>query len=134
MEKLAEDLFDNSMTAREHAIFEVGIKLASIFHFLIGIPIKNDPTVIRDICEGLKAAISCQPFVKRVDVQIVPPTGTFGKKYVKAHEFDYTYISGKNLIAECEVQYEDWIAIGRVEWISDLDYPLMYVKEVKQQQ
>ena len=52
--------------------------------------------------------------------------------YTKQHEFDYTYIQGRNLVAEVEVQYENWIAIGKVEWISDLNYPLMYVKEVKQ--
>jgi hypothetical protein len=132
MEKLSEDFFDSSMNAREHAIFEVGIKLAALFHMLVGAPIKNDEKVMRQIADGLKASISCQPFVKRIDVEILPVHGPFNQQYTKQHEFDYTYISGKNLVAEVEVQYDDWIAIGRVEWITDLNYPLMYVKSIAQ--
>jgi hypothetical protein len=132
MEKLSETYFDPSISERDHAIFEVGIKLAALFHMLIGAPIKNDPEVMQKIADGLKASISCQPFVKRIDVEIRPLKGTFGQKYTKQHEFDYTYISGKNLWAEVEIHYGSWIAIGRVEWSSDLNYPLMYVKEIRQ--
>ena len=132
MEKLAENYFDSSFNAREHAIFEVGIKLAALFHMVIGAPIKNDPTVMKKIADGLKESIACQPFVKRIDVNIGLKKEGLDHAYTKRYEFDYTYISGKNLTAKVEVQYEDWIAIGRVEWISDLNYPLMYVKEVKQ--
>ena len=135
MEKLAENFSFSGMTNREHAIFEVGIKLAALFHQLVGAPIKNDEEVMRKIADGLKESISCQPYVKRVDVKILKDTQAFKKvteAYSKKHEFDYTYIQGRNLVAEVEVQYEDWIAIGKVEWISDLNYPLMYVREVKQ--
>lgn len=132
MEQLAERYFFPGMTNREHAIFEVGIKLAALFHILIGAPIKNDANTIKKITEGLKESISCQPFVKRVEVKLKPLKEGMGVTYTKRNEFDYTYISGRNLEAEVEVQYQDWIAIGRVEWISDLYYPLMYVKEVRQ--
>jgi hypothetical protein len=70
--------------------------------------------------------------VKRIDVQLRTPQNDFGEKYNKSYQFDYTYISGKLLTAEVEVQYENWVAIGRVEYLSDLNYPLMYVKEIKQ--
>ncbi|MHA2018927.1 MAG: dihydroneopterin aldolase family protein [Promethearchaeota archaeon] len=132
MEKLAEDFSFSGMTNREHAIFEVGIKLAALFHQLVGAPIKNDDEVLKKIANGLKESIACQPFVKRVDCEIKKMKEGMTQTYTKQHEFDYTYIQGKNLVAEVEVQYQDWIAIGRVEWISDLNYPLMYVKEVKQ--
>jgi hypothetical protein len=132
MEKLSETFFDASMNAREHAIFETGIKLAALFHILIGAPIKNDLQVMKNIADGLKASISCQPFVKRVDVTIKPPKPTASQQYTKKHEFDYTYISGQNLVAEVEVQYENWNVIGRVEWISDLNYPLMYIQKISQ--
>jgi dihydroneopterin aldolase len=131
MEKLAEDFFDSSVSEREHAIFEVGIKLAALFHILIGTPIKNDIEVMKNIAEGLKSSISCQPFVQRVDVTIVPEKEGMSHTYTKRHEFDYTYISGKILKAEVEVKYGEWIAIGRVSWISDLNYPLMYIHEIK---
>ena len=41
MEKLAEDYFESSITSREHAIFEMGIKLATLFHMIIGRPSKK---------------------------------------------------------------------------------------------
>ena len=132
MEKLAENFSFSGMTNREHAIFEVGIKLAALFHQLVGAPIKNDDEVMKKIANGLKESISCQPYVKRVDVEIKKIKEGMTQTYTKQHEFDYTYIQGRNLVAEVEVQYQDWIAIGKVEWISDLNYPLMYVKEVKQ--
>jgi hypothetical protein len=132
MEKLAENFSFSGMTNREHAIFEVGIKLAALFHQLVGAPIKNDEEVMKKIANGLKESISCQPYVKRVDVEILKIKEGMTQTYTKQHEFDYTYIQGRNLVAEVEVQYENWIAIGKVEWISDLNYPLMYVKSVKQ--
>ena len=128
---MSEDYFDPSMSAREHAIFEVGIKLAALFHILMGTPIANDEKVLREIAEGLKASISCQPFVTRVDVKLHIEKEGMSHEYKKKHVFDYTYISANRLTAEVEVKYDEWIAIGRVEWISDLNYPLMYVKEVK---
>ena len=132
MELLAKNFSFSGMTNREHAIFEVGIKLAALFHQLIGAPIKNDDEVMKKIANGLKESISCQPYVKRVDVEILKIKEGMTQTYTKKHEFDYTYIQGRNLVAEVEVQYENWIAIGKVEWISDLNYPLMYVKEVRQ--
>jgi hypothetical protein len=132
MEKMAEDYFDSSITTREHAIFEAGIKLASLFHMIIGAPIKNDEEVMRKIADGLKESVACQPFVKRIDVHIKKPKGKMGQKFNKSNEFDYTFISGELLSAEVEIEYNSWQAIGCVEWISDLNYPLMYIKEIKE--
>jgi len=131
MEKLAEKYSFEGMTEREHAIFEVGIKLAALFHILMGVPIKNDEKTLHSIADGLKESISCQPFVTRVDVSVVSKKEGMDHSYTKRHQYDYTYISGKNLVAEVEVTYGDWIATGRVEHISDLNYPLMYVKDIK---
>lgn len=130
MEKLAEDLFHASCTIREHAIFELGIKLAALYHILIGAPIKNDPEILKSIGDGIKKSIECQPFVNRVDVSINLKKEGMSHEYIKKHQFDYTYISPKNLEAEVEVQYGNWIAIGDVKWQSDLSYPLMRVKEI----
>ena len=92
MEKLAENFSFSGMTNREHAIFEVGIKLAALFHQLIGAPIKNDDEVMKKIADGLKESISCQPYVKRVDVEIKKMKEGMTQTYTKKHEFDYTYI------------------------------------------
>lgn len=132
MEKLSEGFFDSSMNSREHAIFEVGIKLAAIYHIMIGIPVTNEINIKKKIADGIIAAISCQPFVKKVEIGIKDTLGQLGQKFDKEHEFDYTYVSGKNLFAKVEVKYDNWIAVGYVEWVSDLNYPLMYIKELRE--
>jgi dihydroneopterin aldolase len=132
MEKLSERYFDSTMSAREHAIFEVGIKLAALYHIMIGIPIRNDRKITKKLTDGIVASISCQPFVHKVEITIKEISGPMGQKFDKETEFDYTYVSGRNLEATVEVLYDNWIAIGRVEWISDLAYPLMYIRELKE--
>ena len=132
MEKLSERYFDPSVNPREHAIFEIGIKLAALYHIMLGAPVKNDKEVLRKIKEGLEASISCQPFVNRVDVEIKVLKEGMGHEFSKKHEFDYTTIDGKILSAEVEVQYENWVVIGRIDWNTDLYYPLMYIKSVEE--
>ena len=53
-----------------------------------------------------------------------------GKNLRRLHEFDYTYVSGENLLAEVEVHYHEWCVIGRVEWKNDLNFPLMYITDI----
>ena len=130
MEKIAQAYVSPEVTPREQAIFEVGIKLATIFHQFVGTPIQNDPLVLQEISQGIKASILCQPFVSKVEVTI-RPRGYDGKSSGKQHAYDYTIISGRNLIAEVDVQYHDWLVTGRVEWKEDLAYPLMYIKNIQ---
>jgi dihydroneopterin aldolase len=132
MEKLAEDYFDKSINAREHAIFETGIKLATLFQMALGHPIKNMQSTLVRVADGIKASIECQPFVKSVDFIIKKPNTTGSQKFDKENEFDYTFVTGQDIRAQIEIQYEKWIMIGCIEWISDLDYPLMYIKEINQ--
>ncbi len=131
MEKLAERYFDDSVSIRERAIFELGIKLSTIFHMMLGAPVKNDPDVLREIAEGLKASVSCQPFVERVEVNLKIPKEGMSHEYSKKHQFDYTTIDGEMLNAEIELHYKEWKVIGKVEWSSDLYYPIMFVESIE---
>lgn len=130
MEKIAQAYGSPEITTREQAIFEVGIKLATVFHQFGGTPIQNDPQVLHIISQGIKASILCQPFVSRVEIEIFP-NGCDKNIIGKQHAYDYTVISGRNMIAEVEVHYHEWCVVGRVEWIEDLAYPLMYVKNIQ---
>jgi hypothetical protein len=130
MEKIAQAYGSREITTREQAIFEVGIKLATIFHQFVGTPIQNDPHILQEISHGIKAAILCQPYVSKVDIEI-RPRGYDEHPIGKQHVYDYTVISGRNLIAEVEIHYHEWLVMGRVEWIEDLAYPLMYVKTIQ---
>ncbi|WP_457559350.1 dihydroneopterin aldolase family protein [Candidatus Harpocratesius sp.] len=132
MEDLARDYHSSDVSDREIAIFELGIKLAALFHLVFGAPIKNDEETKKHIAAGIKASIECQPFVKSVKVEIADLKEGMSHHYVKSNEYDYTYVSGKNLQAEVEVVYRNWKVVGRVQWMSDLNYPMMFIKNITQ--
>ncbi|GAH22351.1 unnamed protein product, partial [marine sediment metagenome] len=62
--------FSSNISLRERASFEIGIKLGALYHILCGIPISSDTKVIDSIENGIEAAISCQPYVKSVKINI----------------------------------------------------------------
>ncbi|MHA1775780.1 MAG: dihydroneopterin aldolase [Promethearchaeia archaeon] len=130
MEKLARDYHSPDVSDREIAIFELGIKLAALFHIIFGAPVANVGDVKKRIAEGIEASIKCQPFVKDVKVEIAELHDGMSHNYTKSNEYDYSYVSGKNLRAQVEINYNGWQAIGCVEWKSDLNYPMMYIKSV----
>lgn len=131
MEKLARDYHSADVSDREIAVFELGIKLAALFHIIFGAPVTNDPETKRHIAEGIRASIKCQPFVKDVKVEITDLHEGLSHNYTKSNEYDYTYVSGKNLRAQVEINYKGWQAIGCVEWKTDLNYPMMFIKSVQ---
>ncbi|MGV9197266.1 MAG: dihydroneopterin aldolase family protein [Promethearchaeia archaeon] len=119
--------FSDKINLRERACFEAGIKLGALYHILCGIPISADTGVIESIEKGIEAAIGCQPYVKSIDVTLDRDT-IIGEK---RHEFDYDEITGKVISASLEIEYEDVYLKARVKWVEELDYPLMYIEEIK---
>ncbi|MHA1610563.1 MAG: dihydroneopterin aldolase family protein [Promethearchaeota archaeon] len=130
MEQKAHNYHDPDATDRDIAFFELGIKLAALFHIAMGFPIQNNPEVLDQIALGLKKSIECQPFVKKAHVSLNLLTENGEEKYSKQHQYDYTAITGKNLRAEVEIQYKNWNLVGAVKWIPDLNYPLMFIKKI----
>jgi len=118
--------FSPDLTERERACFETGIKLGSLYHILCGIPITSDKKVINSIEEGIETAILCQPYIKSVKIHLDREkiSGT------KASEFDYDEITGKIIRAEIIVEYESVQVVAKVEWIDELEYPLMFIEKI----
>ncbi len=131
MEKIADSYKLTEISNREQGIFETGIKLATIFHQFSGTPISNSKDIQTKIAEGIIASIKCQPFVQDVSIQFKSFDEKDHNIFSKKHEYDYTVISGRNLVAEVKVDYKGWNIVGRVEWIERLNYPLMYIKSVE---
>ncbi|MHA1338763.1 MAG: dihydroneopterin aldolase family protein [Promethearchaeota archaeon] len=127
LEKFADNFFDKGISDRERAIFELGIKLGALFHIAMGIPISKDKTVIKAIEEGLKQSIECQPYVKKVKINILEEHIQGSKK----HEFDYSIISPKNLKVEIELEYKNIKVSGIIKWIDKLNYPLMFINYIQ---
>lgn len=118
--------FSSDVTERERACFETGIKLGALYHILCGVPITSDEKIINSIEVGIEAAISCQPYVKSVKINL-------DRKKIsgnKASEFDYDEIGGKIIRAEIIVEYESVQVVAKVEWINELEYPLMFIEKI----
>jgi hypothetical protein len=114
-----------SCTDSERAAFEAGIKLGTVYHQFVGAPIsKNNVEVMeKSISEGAKV----QPFVKDAQVKI-----DRSRLKEKNTEFDYLTLTGDMLDVRLVVKFRDVEVVCEMKHIKEMDYPLMYVKEVKQ--
>lgn len=118
--------FSSNISLRERASFEIGIKLGALYHILCGIPISSNTKVIDSIENGIEAAISCQPYVKSVKINIDREK----IKGDKSTEFEYDEITGKVINATVVLEYKSVEITAKVEWIEDLKYPLMFIEKI----
>ena len=122
----AKIYFSPDLSKRERACFETGIKLGALFHILCGIPISSDENIISSIEKGIESAISCQPYVKSVKI-------TLDRNKIsgdKSTQFDYDEITGKIIRAEVILNYESVEVLAKIDWVKDLEYPLMYIEKI----
>ena len=120
--------FAKDITNREQATFETGIKLGALYHILCGIPISRDENVIKSIEQGIEQSISCQPYVKDVKIKIRKEELQGEKK----DEFDYDEISGKMIEADVSILFKNIEIKGKIEWVKDLEFPLMFIAEINE--
>ncbi len=118
--------FSSDLSDRERACFETGIKLGALYHILCGIPVRNNENIINSIERGIESAISCQPYVKSVKIHLSREeiSGT------KESEYDYDEITGKMIQVELVIEYESIQVIAKVEWVDQLEYPLMFIEKI----
>ena len=134
--------FDSTVTPKDRAIFELGIKLGTLFHQFSGSPIGQDEKCIHDLTRGIEASIRSQPFVTKVAVKLNIPVkkshrdqgSEFDRVQLKektnVNPYDYTEISGRNLQAKVSVTYKEWDVVGNIEWIPKMQYPLMFISKI----
>ncbi len=120
--------FSPELSDRERACFETGIKLGSLYHILSGIPISSNENIIKSIEKGIEAAISCQPYVKSVKINL-NRENIVGDKTT---QFDYDEISGKIIRAEIVLEYESIEVLAKVDWIEDMQFPLMFIEKIQE--
>ncbi|MDR1818819.1 MAG: dihydroneopterin aldolase family protein [Methanobrevibacter sp.] len=118
-----EKKYFSNISFRERAIFEGAISMAALFHQFIGTPIN------KKTAESLEIAISnslqLQPAIEKVDVSI-----DIDKIKQSNTKFNYVSLSGDMLNVRIHSKINDLIAIIRMEFIEELNYPLMYVEDV----
>lgn len=118
-----KEYFSN-ITTRERAIFEGGITMGALFHQFVGTPVSQDSK--ESLERAMEESLNLQPAIEDVEVKI-----RFDKLEEAMTEFDYTSLTGDMLDVKIHTKVDDVTAVIRIEFIEELNYPLMYVEDIK---
>lgn len=118
-----KEYFSN-ITSRERAIFEGAISMGALFHQFIGTPINN--ATKESLETAIKNSLKLQPAIEDVEVEI-----NFERLEEALSEFDYTSLNGDMLDVKIHTKVDDVKAVIRMEFIEELNYPLMYVEDIE---
>ena len=118
-----KEYFSN-ITTRERAIFEGAISMGALFHQFVGTPVNKDSK--GSLEKAMEESLNLQPAIEKVEVKI-----RFDKLEESMTEFDYTSLTGDMLDVKIHTKVDKVTAIIRIEFIEELNYPLMYVEEIK---
>ncbi len=111
-------------TEAERAAFEAGIKMGTIYHQFVGVPVSSDS--VETLERAMEAGCSVQPFVESIKVRIDRK-----KLKDKRGQFDYVSLTGEMLSVDLVVAYKGSRVEARMDYIEEMDYPLMFVKHVE---
>lgn len=114
----------SNITKRERAIFEGAISMGALFHQFVGTPVNK--TSKESLEKAMEESLNLQPAIENVEVNI-----RFDKLEESMTEFDYTSLTGDMLDVKIHTKVDDVKAIIRIEFIEELNYPLMYVEEIE---
>ena len=117
-----KEYFSN-ITTRERAIFEGAISMGALFHQFVGTPVNKNTKESLEI--SMEESLKLQPAIEDVDVKI-----RFDKLEESMTEFDYTSRNGDMLDVKIYTKVDNVKATIRIEFIEELNYPLMYVENI----
>ena len=118
-----KEYFSN-ITTRERAIFEGAISMGALFHQFVGTPVNKNTK--ESLENAMEESLSLQPAIEKVEVEI-----RFDKLEESMTEFDYTSLTGDMLDVRIHTKVDDVTAVIRIEFIEELNYPLMYVESIE---
>ena len=119
-----EEKYFSNISSRERAIFEGAISMGALFHQFVGTPINNKSK--ESLEKAIKESFKLQPAVEDLEVNI-----NFKKLEDAMSEFSYTALTGDMLDVKIHTKVDDVSAIIRIKFIEELNYPLMYVEDIK---
>ena len=120
-----DEKYFSNITKRERAIFEGAISMGALFHQFVGTPVNKNTK--KSLEECIENSLRLQPAIDDVEVKI-----NFEKLEESMTEFDYTSLNGDMLDAKIHTRVDNVKAIIRIEYIEELNYPLMYVEDIKE--
>lgn len=119
-----KEYFSN-ITTRERAIFEGAISMGALFHQFVGTPVNKNTK--NSLETSMEESLKLQPAIEDVKVNI-----RFDKLEESMTEFEYTSLTGDMLDVKIYTKVENVTAIIRIEFIEELNYPLMYVEDISE--
>ena len=119
-----KEYFSN-ITTRERAIFEGAISMGALFHQFVGTPINKNTK--ESLEKAMEESMKLQPAIEDVNVKI-----RFDKLEESMTEFEYTSLTGDMLDVRIYTKVDNVTAVIRIEFIEELNYPLMYVEKIEE--
>lgn len=110
---------------RDRAVFEAGIKLASLYHQFIGSPVNQSN--ISYLEDAMRKGMLTQPYVSEADVKI---DADLLQNYLS--EYGYCSLNERLLHATVKVEFGGYRVFASLKWIDDLNYPLMMIDEISE--
>lgn len=113
----------SNITTRERAIFEGAISMGALFHQFVGTPVNKNTK--NSLETSMEESLKLQPAIEDVKVNI-----RFDKLEESMTEFEYTSLTGDMLDVRIFTKIDNVNATIRIEFIEELNYPLMYVEDI----
>lgn len=115
-----------SCSDSERAAFEAGIKLGTIYHQFVGVPLSAES--VDTLERAIEAGSRVQPFVEDVKVRI---DRSMLKR--KRGVYDYISLTGDMLDVTLVVKYKEARVEAAMKFVKEINYPLMYIREIKKE-
>lgn len=110
-------------TERERALFEAGIKMGTIYHQFVGMPVNLG--TVGAIEEGMRSAISVQPYVDSVSIRI--DRSAFPED---VDRYSYVSLTGDMIEAKVTIRIGKSSVTAEMRYDAEMGYPLMYVSDI----
>jgi hypothetical protein len=121
--------FDSSVDDVRRACFESGIALATLYHSLLGLPVRTDRKQLELIERAFETMVMNQPYRRSARVRIVPKDVRIEGK----DAYDYQEIRGDWLELEVVVGYGRAIVVAKMSYVKEMNYPLMRISSITEE-
>jgi hypothetical protein len=126
-EAKAKRYFGKDVTDRDRAIFEGAITMGATYHQFVGTPISRDTKVVSALEKAIEKAMSLQPYIEKVEIKI-----DLSKIREGSHPYDYSEVAGRNLSVKLISKYGKTRVYMRMSFVSELDFPLMFIEKIEE--
>ncbi len=97
--------------------------MGALFHQFVGTPISRD--TVESLEKAMEESLELQPAIEKVEAKI-----NRQKLEEVMTGFDYTCVNGDMLDIKIYSKVDDVLAVIRIKFIEELNYPLMFVEDI----